>query len=75
MTDWQDIGTAPCDRRVLVNFRGAGPIVAYRDVARPEQWVRYIGFGKSAYWPSIHEDFALHWMPVPPPPNQEGESA
>lgn len=75
MSDWQPISTAPRDRRVLVDFKGAGPIVAYRDERLPESWIRYMGYGKSELWLSIHEDYALHWMDIEPPPTQEGESA
>jgi hypothetical protein len=66
--DWQPIETAPSDQRVLVNFKGAGPIVAYRTPDQPDYWTRYIGFGKSTYWPTVHGDFATHWMPLPAAP-------
>ena len=59
---------APDDRRILVHFMGAGWIVAYRDQSRPDQWVRYLGYGKSECWPSIHEDHATHWTELPTPP-------
>ncbi|WP_454760558.1 hypothetical protein [Caulobacter segnis] len=65
MSEWQPMDSAPDDRRILVDFKGAGPIVAYRDKERPDQWVRYLGFGKSASWPSIHEDYATRWTEVP----------
>lgn len=68
---WQPIETAPDNERVLVNFTGAGPIVAYRDPDRPEMWVRYLGFGKSECWPAIHEDYATLWMRIMPPPSAE----
>jgi hypothetical protein len=59
------MASAPDDRCVLVDFKGSGPIVAFRDKKRPDQWVRYLGFGKSAYWPSIHEDYAIRWIDIP----------
>jgi hypothetical protein len=65
---WKPIESAPLDKRVLVNFAGAGPIVAFREAVLPDQWVRYIGYGKSRYWPTIHNDNATHWMPLPDPP-------
>lgn len=68
VTTEQPIETAPVDERVLVHFTGAGWIVAYRDAARPDVWVRYLGFGKSETWPAIHEDYATHWMRTPAVP-------
>lgn len=65
MAEWQTMDSAPDDRRILVNFEGAGPIVAYRDQDRPDAWVRYLGFGKSELWPSIHEDYATLWIDIP----------
>jgi hypothetical protein len=72
MSEWRTIDSAPMDGTpVLVHFTGAGPIVAFRRAAHPDQWVRYLGFGKSNYWPSVHVDNSTAWMPLPPPPEQE----
>lgn len=68
LDDWRPIESAPRNERVLVYFTGAGPIVAYRDPNYPEMWVRYLGYGKSSYWPTVHSDYASHWMPLPPVP-------
>lgn len=68
MSEWQTMDSAPTDQRVLVNFRGAGPIVAYRDREYPEAWVRYLGYGKSTFWPTIDGDYATHWQPLPAEP-------
>lgn len=65
MSRWRSMKTAPSDRRVLVDFRGAGPIVAFRDRDFPEMWVRYVGYGKSSRYPLVHADYALGWMPLP----------
>lgn len=62
------IETAPDNARVLVHFKGAGWIVAYRDPERPDMWVRYLGYGKSESWPAIHEEYATHWEDLPKPP-------
>lgn len=62
---WRDIASAPENERLLVDFQGAGPIVAYRDPEHPYQWVRYLGYGKSRLWPTVHEDYALRWRPLP----------
>lgn len=70
MMEWapKPMNTAPDDARLLVHFKGAGWIVAYRDPTMPEMWVRYLGYGKSRLWPTIHGDFATHWMDLPPDP-------
>lgn len=72
--EWQPIATAPNDCRVLVYFQGAGAIVAYRDPEEPDHWVGYLGYGKSNYWPSVHEDHATHWQPLPSPPDAESHN-
>jgi hypothetical protein len=69
MSEWQPIETAPGDgTRLLVYFTGAGPIVAFRTPDDGDLWIRYIGYGKSRLWPSIHADYATHWQPLPEPP-------
>lgn len=73
MSEWRPMDSAPSDRRVLVNFKGAGPIVAYRDPEYPEMWVRYLGYGKSTSWPTVHEDFATAWMDIIAPPTDQGD--
>jgi hypothetical protein len=42
--------------------------VAFRSTDNPDEWVRYIGYGKSRLWPTIHADYATHWRPLPEPP-------
>lgn len=75
LTEWRDIADAPDDgTRALVNFAGAGPIVAFREDAEAEYWTRYLGYGKSALWPTIHADHALGWLPLPSAPNQVKEA-
>jgi hypothetical protein len=64
----QPMETAPDDARLLVHFKGAGWIVAYRDPDMPEMWVRYLGYGKSTLWPTIHGDYATGWVNLPPLP-------
>lgn len=59
MGEPQPIETALADKRLLVHFKGAGWIVAYRDPTMPEMWVRYLGYGKSRLWPTIHGDYAV----------------
>jgi hypothetical protein len=66
--DWRPIETAPDDQRVLVYFAGAGPIVAYRRPDNPDQWVRFLGYGKSPFISTIHADYATHWCKIDPPP-------
>ena len=67
--DWQPIETAPNDGTcVLVYFRGVGPLVAFTTF--PDVWTRYLGFGKTPFWPDISADYATHWMPLPDPPAQ-----
>jgi hypothetical protein len=72
---WRDMDSAPKDgTRILINFDGAGPIVAYRDDKLfPTGWVRYLGYGKSPYWPCVDDDYALGWMPLPAAPSPSGE--
>lgn len=65
--EWQPVETMPNDRRVLVDFKAAGPIVAYRNPKWPDELVRYLGYGKSTSWPAVHVDFALGWMDLPAP--------
>lgn len=65
---WQPIDSAPVGERVLVWFTGAGAVVAYRLDEDPGAWVRYLGYGKSQSWPTIHADYATHFMPLPEPP-------
>ncbi len=68
---WRGMDSAPKDgTRVLVHFQGAGPIVAFAH--SDDEWVRYLGFGKSGYVRPIHADYATRWMPLPTPP-MEGE--
>jgi hypothetical protein len=72
---WQPMETAPLGERVLVNFKGFGAIVAYREAPDPVRWIRYLGFGKSAFWPSVHADYATHWRPLPPSPETERDKS
>lgn len=67
---WQDMGSAPADgTRILVNFKGAGPLVVFKTEPDSTVWVRYLGY----FWPSIHEDYALGWMPLPAAPTDTKE--
>lgn len=71
--DWQPMSSAPRDgTRVVVWFKSGGPVVAFKDSPDAETWVRHLGFGKSAYWPEIHDDYAQAWLPLPPPPQEQG---
>jgi len=63
----QPMETAPGDKRLLVHFKGAGWIVAYRDPEWPGAWVRYLGYGKSETWSAIREEYATHWLDLPEP--------
>lgn len=76
MIDWQSISTAPKDGTwILVTGQGEPDdngsygdcwmaICRWDHAKWRDQWDDYYGPFKGAYW-----------MPLPPPPNQEGESA
>lgn len=72
--EWRPIETAPKDGTeilLLIQFPDQKPVFVvarYRGGASPWRWVPCED-GAASY----SEEYATHWMPLPPPPQQENE--
>jgi hypothetical protein len=75
MSQWQPIETAPKDgTQVLVWWRDFGTLRVASWSDEWQQWIFWFGFVAEPAAIPCHElgKNHTHWMPLPPPPEQNG---
>ena len=78
VSPWRDIATAPKDGTYILVFPAllGAPLVATweRSGKVPSEGIGHLGFWRAALTDELTPYQPTHWMPLPPPPSQEGEN-